>query len=40
MAGLCSAQFSFIGLNIFLVVLFVLANQDIPGDVFETQISK
>ena len=41
MAGVCNAQFSYVGLNIFLVVIFVLANQDgVPGTVVETQISK
>ena len=40
MAALCSAQFIYVVLNIFLVVIFVLANQDVSGNVFETRIGK
>lgn len=40
MAALCSAQFIYVGLNVFLGVIFVLANQDVSGNVFETRIGK
>ena len=41
MAGLCVTQLSYVGLNVFLVIVkFVVAGQDFCGNVFETQIGK
>jgi len=40
MARLCITQFGYVGLNIFLVIFFVLANKDSCGSVFETGIGK